>query len=135
MRLDPALHAIMKIMQKRRERRASDDARTHLPVRPAAFAVLAALAAGPRPGIEILDEVNAIVPGRPLLGPGTLYRLMRELRQQGLIAREARGARSADERQAHHALTPLGRAVMRAEIARLRRTLELAGGAPGTIKG
>ena len=113
-------------MQKRINMPSSDDVRTHLPMRAVAFAVVAALAHGPRPGIEILEEVNATVPGGALLGPGTLYRLMRELRQQGLIAREERGARSTDERQAHHALTPLGRAVMRAEIARLRRTLHLA---------
>ena len=112
-------------MQKRTNH-ASGDVRQHLPMRPAAFAVVAALAQGPRPGIEILDEVNATVPGSPLLGPGTLYRLMRELRQQGLIAREERGAHCPDERQAHHSLTPLGRAVLRAESARLRRTLNLA---------
>jgi DNA-binding PadR family transcriptional regulator len=106
------------------------DVREHLPMRAVAFAVAAALAHGPRSGIEILDEVNATVPGRPLLGPGTLYRLMRELRQQGLITREARGAHCDDERQTHHVLTPLGKAVLRAESARLRRTLDLAS-APG----
>jgi DNA-binding PadR family transcriptional regulator len=111
-------------MQKRTNQPV--DARQHLPMRPAAFAVVAALAHGPRPGIDILEEVNATVPGSPLLGPGTLYRLMRELRQQGLIVREERGARSTDERQAHHSLTPLGKAVLRAEAARLRRTLNLA---------
>ena len=116
----------MKIMRNRMQVRADDEVRSHVPMRPAAFAVVAAMAHGPRPGIEILDEVNATVPGHPLLGPGTLYRLMRELRQQGLIAREERGAYCDDERQAHHALTPLGRAVLRAESARLRRTLALA---------
>ncbi len=102
------------------------DPRDFLPLRPAAFALLASLADGPRPGIAILDEVNATVPGRPLLGPGTLYRLMRELRAEGLLDRDPRGTQSGDERQAPHVLTPLGRAVMRAEAARLRRTLRLA---------
>ena len=111
-------------MQKRTNQAAH--VREHLPMRPAAFAVVAALSQGPKPGIDILEEVNATVPGSPLLGPGTLYRLMRELRQQGLIAREERGAHCPDERQAHHSLTPLGRAVLRAESARLRRTLNLA---------
>lgn len=104
------------------------DAASHLPLRPAAFAVLAALAETARPGIEILDFVNATVPRRPLLGPGTLYRLMRELRQEGLIARvrERSEPAAADERQVFHALTPLGRAVLQAESARLERTLALA---------
>jgi DNA-binding PadR family transcriptional regulator len=101
----------------------------HLPLRPTACAVLAALADGPRPGIDVLDAVNATVPGRPLLGPGTLYRLMRELRQQQLITRAAPAIEVADERQVHHVLTPLGRAVLQADLERLRRTITLAAGA------
>jgi DNA-binding PadR family transcriptional regulator len=107
-------------MQKR------TDPRDHLPLRPVAFAVLAALAERPLPGIDILDEVNRTVPGRPLLGPGTLYRLLRELRHQRLIERTARAIGNDDERQAFHALTAFGRTVMKVEAARLRRTLELA---------
>lgn len=107
--------------------------RALLPLKPSAFAVLAALAEAPRPGVDVLDAVNATVPGVPLFGPGTLYRLLRELRQQRLIARVERSG-AADERQAVHELTALGRAVLRAEAARLRRTLDLADGrsGPGT---
>ena len=107
---------------------AADVAR-HLPLRPVACAVLAALAHGPRPGIDVLEAVNATVPGRPILGPGTLYRLLRELRQEKLIARgdpDERTTAGHDDRQVHHVLTPLGEAVLRAELARLRRTLTLA---------
>jgi DNA-binding PadR family transcriptional regulator len=102
------------------------DPNRHLPVRPSAFAVLAALAEGPIAGIDILDAVNATAAAPPLLGPGTLYRLLRDLRREQLIARVETGA--ADERQSHHELTSLGRSVLRAEAARLRRTLELAEG-------
>jgi DNA-binding PadR family transcriptional regulator len=101
----------------------------HLPLRPVACAVLAALAHGPLPGIDVLEAVNATVPGRPILGPGTLYRLLRELRQDKLIARGTAGERTSadrDDRQVPHVLTPLGEAVLRAELARLRRTLTLA---------
>jgi DNA-binding PadR family transcriptional regulator len=107
-----------------------DDPRRHLPLRPAAFALLAALADGGRPGIALLDEINATTPRFPLLGPGTLYRLMRDLRHEGLIARAER-AEPRDERQAFHVLTPLGRAVLRAEVARLRRTIALAAAVAG----
>jgi DNA-binding PadR family transcriptional regulator len=120
------LHAILKTMRNRMKLPTADEARERLPLRPVAFALLAALADGGRPGIEILDEVNSTMPGRPLLGPGTLYRLMRELRHDGLIERTARAEGNDDERQAFHLLTPLGVAVLRAEIARLRRTIELA---------
>ena len=101
------------------------DAACRLPVRPQAFAVLAALADSARPGIEILDAVNHTVPGRRLLGPGTLYRLMRELRHDGLITRVPRTGSQLDERQVNHRLTPLGGAVLRAELSRLRRTIGL----------
>ncbi|HUL74345.1 MAG TPA: helix-turn-helix transcriptional regulator [Vicinamibacterales bacterium] len=114
-------------MQNRSKRPDPDDAARHLPLRPVACAVLASLADGARPGIEILDAVNATVPGRPLLGPGTLYRLLRELRQDALIARADPAVDPADDRQVHHALTPLGRAVLNAELDRLRRTMMLAG--------
>jgi hypothetical protein len=100
----------------------------HLPLRPVACAVLAALAHGPLPGIDVLEAVNATVPGQPILGPGTLYRLLRELRQEKLIARggAARAAGDHDDRQVPHVLTPLGEAVLRAELSRLRRTITLA---------
>ena len=112
-------------MQNRSKRAADVDA--HLPLRPVACAVLAVLADGARPGIDILEGVNTTVPGRPLLGPGTLYRLLRELRQEGLIARTASAGPSTDERQVHHELTTLGRSVLRADLDRLRRTIALAG--------
>jgi len=111
-------------MQNRTDRR-DPTADRHLPLRPTACAVLAALAERPRPGIDILEEVNRTVPRRPLLGPGTLYRLLRELRHGGLIAR-AGGRDAPDERQVPHALTALGRRVLKAEVRRLERTLVLA---------
>ena len=105
----------------------------HLPLRPVACAVLASLADRPRPGFDVLEAVNATVPGRPLLGPGTLYRLMRELRQAELIERADPAADPGDDRQVHHTLTPLGRAVLEAELDRLRRTLTLAARARRTV--
>jgi DNA-binding PadR family transcriptional regulator len=113
-------------MAGRGKQPAGPDVDRHLPLRPVACAVLAALAEGPRPGIDVLEAVNATVPGRPLLGPGTLYRLMRELRQEHLIARVRTGTEGGDERQVHHELTDLGRAVLQAELDRLHRTITLA---------
>ena len=57
---------------------------------------------------------------------------MRELRREGLIARTARAVGVTDERQAYHALTPLGQVVLRAEVARLERTIKLATAIPST---
>jgi len=121
----PPLDALARRSSSAKAARA-DEVDRHLPLRPVAFAVLAALADGPRPGIDILDQVNATVPGRPLLGPGTLYRLMRELRDQALIARTDTAPGVNDDRQTYHALTGLGSAVLAAECDRLSRTMKLA---------
>jgi DNA-binding PadR family transcriptional regulator len=100
------------------------------PMRPIAFAVLAALADGPVAGFEVMERVNAATAGRPILGPGTLYRLLRDLRREGLIERTAAPeaeSGSEDERRTYHGLTREGRRALLAEAARLRRTLEAAG--------
>lgn len=110
-------------------RRPSDDPARHLPLRPAAFSALAALADGPRAGFTILSAINGALPSRPILGPGTLYRLLRELRQADLIQPVEAPPEDdgTDQRRQYHALTPLGRAVLSAEAERLRRTLAAAG--------
>lgn len=102
---------------------------SRLPLRPGVLAVLASLGRGPAPGIAILEQVER-VGGARILGPGTLYRLLRELREEGLVERTAAPEGSAggeDERRQYHALTGLGRAVLEAEAARLRRTLDESG--------
>lgn len=124
-------------MTKRRERPTAPTAAeidAHLPLRPAAFTALAALADGPAAGFEILERAMEVAGGRPFLGPGTLYRLLRELRREGLIERTAApddADGSEDERRTYHQLTPTGRAVLREEAERLRRTLESANLLPG----
>ncbi len=106
----------------------SEQAAQRVPLRPAALAVLTALARGPRAGFEILEFVNATMPGSGLFGPGTFYRLLRELRQEGLVQRTtAPGMAAGDERRTYSELTPLGQATLQAEAARLRRTFNAAG--------
>jgi DNA-binding PadR family transcriptional regulator len=116
-------------MHKRRDGDLGRLAQGRLPLRPAAFVVLTALAQRARAGFEILEYVNATHPKSGLLGPGTLYRLLREMRQEGLVRRtDAPSAEaSADERRTYMELTPLGRATLHAEADRLRRTLATAG--------
>jgi DNA-binding PadR family transcriptional regulator len=117
----------MKIMTKRRKNTPTPAER--LPLRPTAFVVLTSLAQGPRAGFEILAYVNATHAKSGLLGPGTLYRLLRELRREGLIQRTGAPSEEAsgDERRTYMELTAEGRATMQAEAARLRRTLMAAG--------
>lgn len=101
-----------------------------LPLRPAAFAILLALTEGPRAGFEAMVRANASLPGAPILGPGSLYRLLRELRGKGWVERvpPPDGADGEpDDRRSYHALTPRGRAVVRAETERLLRAMRAAG--------
>lgn len=106
------------------------DIESLLPLRPASFAVLLALVDGPHAGFEIMERANASLPGQPILGPGTLYRILRELRGSDWVVRvdtppgEHAGR---DERRSYHALTSLGRRVMRAEAERLARAMGDAG--------
>lgn len=101
-----------------------------LPMKPAAFAVLAAIAEGPVAGFELLQRVNRSSPATPILGPGTLYRVLRELRRSALIERTSApdGIEGQDdERRTYHVLTATGRTLLHAEARRLRRTMEAAG--------
>ncbi len=99
-----------------------------LPVRPAAFAVLAALAEGPKPGFAILEAIDKTSPGHSIFGAGTLYRLLRELRRAGWIGRTSPPSDDAlDERRQYHVLTSTGKSILHAEARRLRRTLDAAG--------
>lgn len=54
---------------------------------PAALYVLVALSRGPRHGLGIADEVERFTDGAVVLGPGTLYRVLRDLAEEGRIRR------------------------------------------------
>src|SRR6185503_3132297 len=94
-----------------------------LPLSPAMFHVLVALADSDAHGYAILKEVEELTSGAVRLSTGTLYGIIKRLLADGLI-REI-GA-SGDDRRRSYALTPFGKAVARAEAARLERTIALA---------
>ena len=92
-----------------------------LPLTPVVFEIARALAAGERPGYEIMQDVERRTDGRIVLHPGTLYRALGRLLEQGLIEEldERPAAGRDDERRRYYRLSPLGRAVARAEVERL----------------
>ena len=53
----------------------------------ASFYVLLALSRGPAHGLGIADDVAALTDGEVLLGPGTLYRCLKDLTRAGAIER------------------------------------------------
>lgn len=91
-----------------------------LPLRPVEFHILLSLAAGERHGYGIIQDAEArdeaTVPD-----VGTLYRALRRMQDQGLIATaERRRAEDAgEERRNYYRITPLGLRVARAEALRL----------------
>ena len=112
------------------------DADALLPLPPAAFHILVALADEDRHGYAIMQDVTARTGGELKLSAGTLYRSIQRMLEQGLIAEiTARPAPELDdERRRYYRVTPFGRAVAKAEARRLAQMLKLArasGFAPG----
>lgn len=112
-----------------------------LPLTHAAFHIMLALAGGERHGYGIMREVSESTSGKLRLGPGTLYRSIKQLLEAGIIEESDERPDPAldDERRRYYRLTPFGRRVAEAEAERLaqvvdwaraRRLLPEAGAAP-----
>ena len=98
-----------------------------LPLPPATFHVLLALADEDRHGYAILQDVEQRTGGELRLSAGTLYRSIARMVEQGLIAEVTRRrAVSDDERRRYYRLTPFGADVARAETRRLTQLVRLA---------
>ena len=98
-----------------------------LPLPPATFHILLALADEERHGYAILQDVEARTDGEIRLGAGTLYRSIARMVEQGLISEVTRRRSIADdERRRYYRLTPFGAAVARAELRRLAQLVRLA---------
>ena len=104
------------------------DPEAMLPLTPAVFHILLALADSERHGYGIKQEVAARTDGRVDIGPGTLYGAISRLLERGLI--EESGERPDpemdDERRRYYRLTEFGQRVTRAEAERLARLVEQA---------
>ena len=99
-----------------------------LPLTPVVFEIALALAAGERHGYEIMQDVERRTDGRIVLHPGTLYRALARLLDQGLIEEldERPDDDHDDERRRYYRLSPLGHAVARAEVDRLASQVSAA---------
>ncbi len=99
-----------------------------LPLTPAVFHILLALADGERHGYGIMQEITQRTEGRMRMGPGTLYGTIKRLLADGLI--EESGARPDpsldDERRRYYRLTSFGVRVVRAEAYRLAQLVQIA---------
>src|SRR5688572_32330550 len=108
--------------------RAAIDAMLPLPA--AAFHILLALSGGDCHGYGIIQDVEARTGGALRLSPGTLYRTIQRLLEEGLIEepRKPTGPRH-DPRRRYYRITAFGTAVAQAETRRLTELVRLAQGA------
>jgi DNA-binding PadR family transcriptional regulator len=99
-----------------------------LPLPPATFHILVALADEERHGYAVIQEIAARTGGEMQLSAGTLYRSIQRMLEQGLITepRQRPSRDDDDERRRYYRITPFGTAVARAEARRLSRMLRLA---------
>jgi DNA-binding PadR family transcriptional regulator len=99
-----------------------------LPLPAATFHILMAVADEDRHGYRIIQDVAANTGGQLKLSPGTLYRSIQRMLEQGLIieSSERPDPELDDERRRYYRITALGTAVARAETQRLVNLLKLA---------
>jgi DNA-binding PadR family transcriptional regulator len=99
-----------------------------LPLTPAVFHIMLALAGGECHGYGIMQEVERLTSGQVRVGPGTLYRSIQRMILDRLIEEcgDSHESGSDDERRRYYRLTPLGRDVARAEARRLESLVAAA---------
>lgn len=102
----------------------------------ATFHILLALAVEDRHGYAIIQDVELRTGGDLKLSPGTLYRSIQRMLEQGLIVetRDRPAPEDDDERRRYYRITPLGEAAAKAETRRLSQLVKMAraqGFAPG----
>ncbi len=89
------------------------------PLPPPVFLILLALQEGESHGYRIRADVLERSNGAVRLDPGSLYRLIARLENDGLIAEATRPGSGADDRRRTYRLTPIGRRVLTAETDRM----------------
>ncbi len=101
---------------------------TLLPLTPAMFEVLIALADGEKHGYAIIKEVARRTAGEVSLSAGTLYAIVRRFEQEGVVQESDERPDPAldDERRRYYRLTAFGRQVAQAEAMRMETALKMA---------
>ena len=95
----------------------------------AQFHILLTLAEGRRHGYGIMQEIEHRTDGAVELGPGTLYRSIKQLLTRGLIIEVDNGAdgmADAGKQRRSYALTPAGKVRTAEEAQRLRELVRWA---------
>jgi DNA-binding PadR family transcriptional regulator len=110
--------------------RIPDDLKRLLPLTPAVFFVLFALADGEKHGYAIMQSVSRISDNQFHMGAGTLYTTIQRLLDLDLIEEtESPGGQSDHEkRRRYYKLTRPGKAILAADVSRMESVVRLARG-------
>ena len=108
--------------------KTNNDPEGHLPLSPAVFHILLALADEERHGYGIMQEVKRRTDGKVRLGAGTLYGAIKRLLEKGIIAEtdERPDPEVNEERRRYYRLTDFGQRVLRVEVSRLNQLVQQA---------
>jgi DNA-binding PadR family transcriptional regulator len=111
-----------------RKKRAFEEVAALLPLKPQDFHILFVLLDGERHGYGMVKEIDRQTDGQVRLEAGNLYRSVRRLIKQGLIAESDRrpAPESDDERRRYYSVTGFGRQVVTAETDRMRSVVAAA---------
>lgn len=102
-----------------------DDLRNLLPLTPAVFFILFALAGGEKHGYAIMQQVKVLSDGKVRMGPGTLYTTIQRLLELSLIEEiEIPGVK--ESRRRYYRLTRTGTVLFKAEVSRMDSVVRLA---------
>lgn len=103
------------------------DPETFLPLTTPEYHVLLALGSQAMHGYAMMQALEAKTGGKDALLPGTLYTTLARMVGRGLLDELAEPPEpGADARRRYYRVSALGRAVARAETARLTRLLHVA---------
>ncbi len=99
-----------------------------LPLTPAVFHILLALADGDKHGYAIMLEIEASAEGKVKMGPGTLYGSIKRMLAANLVEEsdDRPDPELDDQRRRYYRLSGMGRHVLEAEAQRLSALLAAA---------
>ena len=103
-----------------------EDLGSFLPLSPATLHILLCLAGEPRHGYGIMQDVAQHSNGQYKLGPGTLYDNLQKLMDQGLVGEVRKKVAGDDPRRRYYGSTDVGRAVLEADVERLKNVVREA---------
>ena len=90
------------------------------------FHILLALAREDLHGLGIAQSIDSTTDGSVQLGPGTLYRSLKEMLRDGLITEVPAPRPGDDPRRRYYSITAQGQDAVRAEASRLERVVQVA---------